>query len=143
MLSDNIKKLLVVFVVFAIAGLTYFVVRSAMPDDFIIVRVSSTDLNEQVEFETSYLVLSRNKPMRAESKQKTPFEIKVRGDYIVGTFFKKSGDAKLQVEVATSADGKIERKRGSDNGDLIILTTNDDAEEKYRFSLQALGASEK
>ncbi|MDQ4123660.1 MAG: hypothetical protein M3209_19650 [Acidobacteriota bacterium] len=114
-----------------------------MPDDFIIVRVTSTDPKEQVNFETSYTVISKNEPTSEETKQKTPFEIKIRGDYIVGTFLKKSGDAKLQVEIATSANGKVERKRGSNNGDLVILTTNDDAEEKYRFSLQALSASEK
>src|SRR5260370_41206288 len=86
----------------------------------IVIRVTSTDPNEELTFAAAYLFRTKESPL-VSIEHKTPFEMKERSDFVSGIFRKKSGGALLQVAVTTiTGDQGGEQPVTSVSGDLVI-----------------------
>ena len=102
----------------------------------IVIRVTSTDPNEELTFAAAYLFRTKESPL-VSIEQKTPFEMKERSDFVSGIFRKKSGGALLQVAVTTIAgDQGEEQPVTSGSGDIVIVSTQ--PERNHRIFSQAL-----
>lgn len=101
----------------------------------IILRVTSADPQEQVEFAASYLFRTAESPL-VNVEQKTPFEVRAESNFVAGIFRKKSGSGPLQVEVSTASDGQEEEKQAAGGGDIVIIGTQ--PERNHRIYAQAL-----
>lgn len=101
----------------------------------IILRVTSSNPQEPVEFAASYLFRTKESPL-INVEQKTPFEVKAVSNFVAGIFRKKSGDGALQVEVSTASEGQEEEKQAGGGGDIVIIGTQ--PERNRRIFAQAL-----
>ena len=101
----------------------------------IILRVTSSNPQEPVEFAASYLFRTKESPL-INVEQKTPFEVKAESNFVAAIFRKKSGDSALQVEVLTALDGQEEEKQAGGGGDIVIIGTQ--PERNHRIFAQAL-----
>src|SRR5216684_6211908 len=102
----------------------------------IIIRVTSSDPNEEVTFAAAYLFKTKESSL-ISIEQKTPFEVKERSDFVSGIFRKKSGGAQLQVTVATIADNEgDEQPVTGGGGDIVIIGTQ--PERNHHIFSQAL-----
>jgi hypothetical protein len=132
------KRLFVVLVLLVVGSSAFViakVARSNAEERIIIIRVTSPNPKEEMAFDASYIFNAADSQLQNVERQ-TPFEVKVKSDFVAGIFRKKSGSGDLQVALTTSADGKPEQGHVKGSGDIVVVTTR--AEEKYRFSVQAL-----
>jgi hypothetical protein len=142
------KKLLVVLtlVIFSSSVLAIAKVASAPSEErFIILRVTSTNPGEVMKFDASYIFRAGDSRLQNVERQ-TPFEVKVKSDYVAGIFRKKSGGGDLLVTVTTSADGKAEQQHIAAGGDIVVVNTSPQSvvattpEGKYSFTATSLAA---
>ncbi|MBV8860026.1 MAG: hypothetical protein JOZ02_24050 [Acidobacteria bacterium] len=101
----------------------------------IIIRVTSSDPQEPLEFVASYLLVTSESPL-VNVAEKTPFEVKAESNFVAGIFRKKAGSGALQVAVSTSSDGQEEEKQAEGGGDIVIIGTQ--PEHNHRIVAQAL-----
>ena len=101
----------------------------------IILRVTSSNPQEQVEFAASYLFRTKESPL-INVEQKTPFEVKAESNFVAGIFRKKSGNSALQVDISIALDGQEEEKQAGGGGDIVIIDTQ--PERNHRIFAQAL-----
>jgi hypothetical protein len=132
------KKLFVVLALLVVGSSAFAiakVARSNAEEKFIIIRVTSPNPKEEMAFDASYIFNGDNSQLQTVER-KTPFEVKVKSDFVAGIFRKRSGSDDLHVALTTSADGKTEQGHVAGRGDIVVLSTN--LEQKYSFSVQAL-----
>lgn len=101
----------------------------------IILRVTSSDPQEPVEFAASYLFRTKESPL-INIEQKTPFEVKAESTFIAGIFRKKEGNGDLQVAISTALNGQEEEEQAKGGGDIVIIGTQ--PERDHRIFAQAL-----
>ncbi len=134
-------KRIVTFVASLIIGSSAFVFAYSLQQSTrrerkaIILRVTSSNPQEPVEFAASYLFRTKESPL-INVEQKTPFEVKAESNFVAGIFRKKSGDSALQVEVTTALNGQEEEKQAGGGGDIVIIGTQ--PERNHRIFAQAL-----
>jgi hypothetical protein len=101
----------------------------------IILRVTSSDPQEPLEFDAAYLLVTGESPL-VNVAEKTPFEVKAQSNFVAGIFRKKAGVGALQVEVLTAAEGQDEEAQAKGGGDIVIIGTQ--PEHNHRIVTQAL-----
>ena len=132
------RKLFIGLVLFAIGSSALVIARvtlSKTEQRFIIIRVTSPNPKDGMAFDASYIFNTGDSQIQNVERQ-TPFEVKVKSDFVAGIFRKRSGDGDLQVAVTTSADGKTEQGHVTGGGDIVVLGTR--PEEANRFFVSAL-----
>lgn len=132
------RKLLLFLILLAVGSSAVVlarVTRGNAEQRFIIIRVTSPDPKEEMSFDASYVFHAGDSQLQ-HIERRTPFEVKVKSDFVAGIFRKRSGGGDLQVAVTTSGDGRTEHGHVRGGGDIVVLSTR--PEERYRFSVQAL-----
>ena len=90
-------------------------------------------------FDASYLFKSADSQLQ-HGERKTPFEVKVKSDFVTGIFRKKSGSGDVQVALTTTTDGRAEQGHVTGGGDIVVLGMYPQINQPYRFFVQALDA---
>ncbi len=101
----------------------------------IILRVTSSNPQEPVEFAASYLFRTKESQL-VNIEQKTPLEVKAESNFIAGIFRKREGNGDLQVTISTALDGQEEKEQAKGGGDIVIIGTQ--PERDHRIFAQAL-----
>jgi hypothetical protein len=128
------KKLLLVTALLAIScsALALASVRQAPDGETLILRVTSSNPNEEVVCEASYLFHEADSQLQ-HVERVTPFEIRAHTDFAAGIFRKKTGGGNLVVTMPLGA-GEKETGYIAGEGDVIVLGTAPGG--GGRFSLQ-------
>lgn len=88
--------------------------------DYIIIRVESSNPNEEVSFETSYVFDTGDDALRYE-EHTTPYEIKVKAEHGFAMFRRKTGNAMLSVTLYTEINGEEQPRVGATQGVVGVI----------------------
>ena len=130
------KKLLAILALLAVgSSALVFATAGRIPDGerTLILRVTSSDPNEGVVCDASYLFHEGDSQLQ-HVERVTPFEIRVQTDFAAGIFRKKSGRGNLVVTMPLGAADDKAAGYIAGEGDVIVLGTEPGA--GHHFSLQ-------
>ena len=133
------KKLLVVLAPLAAGSSVLIAARHGhdVPQKTLTIKVTSTDPNQEVVFDGSYIFQSGDSQIQ-HVERVTPFEVSAKSDFVTAIFRKKSEGSNMLVQLTSSVEGETEALGNAGRADIVVLGTT--SGEKFPYSVTGWSA---